>query len=173
MPVAVALVVVCGLVYATVQHDLRSNADDPQIQMAEDAATRLNGGEPARLVAGGPLVDVAHSLSPFTMIFDRTGKPIVSQARLENRVPVPPNGVLLSAVSGENRVTWQPESGVRIATVVVPFRGGYVLAGRSLRDVEQRENELLQLCVIACLVGLVGSAFAAVSAAVATSRSSR
>jgi hypothetical protein len=47
---------------------------------------------------------------------------------------------------GEDRVTWQPEPGVRIAAVVVHFKGtqpGFVLAGRSLREAEVREDNAL------------------------------
>ena len=39
---------------------------------------------------------------------------------------------------GEDRLTWQPEPGVRSATVVVHYQGaqaGFVMAGRSLREV--------------------------------------
>jgi hypothetical protein len=39
-------------------------------------------------------------------------------------------------------VTWQPREGVRIATVTVPWAGGSVMAGRSLRLVEDRESQL-------------------------------
>ena len=52
-------------------------------------------------------------------------------------------------------MTWQPRSGVRIAAVVVPWRGGTVLAGRSLRLVETREDEALLLAAGGWLVGLV------------------
>jgi hypothetical protein len=46
--------------------------------------------------------------------------------------------------NGEDRVTWQPEAGVRIAAVIEGYGGaapGYVLAGRSLREVEIREDQ--------------------------------
>jgi hypothetical protein len=39
-------------------------------------------------------------------------------------------------------VTWQPRPGVRIATVTVPWNGGTVLAGRSLRLVEEHAATL-------------------------------
>jgi len=44
LPLAVATTLLCGLIYAVLEYDLRSGADDPQIQMAEDAATRLDAG---------------------------------------------------------------------------------------------------------------------------------
>ncbi len=42
-------------------------------------------------------------------------------------------------------MTWQPERRVRIATVVVRYEGresGFVLAGRSLREVEERVRRI-------------------------------
>ena len=46
---------------------------------------------------------------------------------------------------GQDRVTWQPEAGVRMATVVVPYKNGFVMAGRSLTEVEKRESQVESL----------------------------
>jgi hypothetical protein len=60
---------------------------------------------------------------------------------LDGKTPLPPLGVLDSVRrSGEDRITWQPAPGVRQAIVVTRFQHGFVLAGRSLRLVEQRES---------------------------------
>jgi hypothetical protein len=66
--------------------------------------------------------------------------------------------MLDAAVSGSpSTVTWQPYTGVRIAAVTVAWKGGFVLAGRSLSRVEQREwnAELIAgsawLCILAAL----------------------
>ena len=56
--------------------------------------------------------------------------------------------------NGINVLTWQPESGVRSAIVVKSYPGGYVLAGRSLQSVEQRETSLEQLLFIGGLATL-------------------
>jgi hypothetical protein len=77
--------------------------------------------------------------------------------RLDGAPQMPPKGVLASATDRQNRITWQPQSGVRIALVVQHFGGtnqnGYVLVGRSLKDAEVRETTLLWMAVAA--VGLV------------------
>ena len=44
LPFAVIVTAFCGLAYVTVQQALRQGANDPQIQMAEDAAAALDGG---------------------------------------------------------------------------------------------------------------------------------
>jgi hypothetical protein len=48
----------------------------------------------------------------------------------------------------KDRITWQPQSGVRSAIVVTQFKGpnpGFILAGRSLREVEIREDDIMHL----------------------------
>ncbi len=166
IPAALVLSVACGLGYASVQQALRGGANDPQVQLAEDAAAALaSGGTPDSVVgpgsavaglAGPGTVDAAVSLAPFVVVYDASGAPLASNARLDGAVPAPPAGVLAAATaSGRNTVTWQPRVGVRIATVSVPWPGGTVLAGRSLRTVEQREDMALLLAGAAWLAGLV------------------
>jgi hypothetical protein len=141
--------------YAIPQQVLRKGANDPQIQMATDLAAILNrfGVEDglrqgARLNAGG-VVDMAHSLSPFLIVYDEQGTPLGSNAQLNGVTPVPPRGVFDYVRShGEERVSWQPVFGahsVRIAAVVERVNGpqpGFVLAGRSMREVEARIEQV-------------------------------
>jgi hypothetical protein len=48
-------------------------------------------------------------------------------------------------------VTWQPRSGVRVATVVLRWSGASVLAGRSLRRVEEMESSIEGLVALGWL----------------------
>jgi hypothetical protein len=166
LPLVVLATLACALVYTTVQQDLRSGANDPQFQLAEDAVAALNAGATPSTLVGAAKVDVARSLAPFLVIFDATGAVIATDGVLDGHDPVPPGGVLDSARSDPpNTVTWQPRAGVRIAQVSLPWRGGTVLAGRSLREVEQREDQLLSVVSAFWLVGLVALAAAALVAA--------
>lgn len=146
--------------YAVVQQDLREGANDPQIQMAEDAAAQLGAGQPVQAVVPRQTVDIATSLAPFMIVFDNNGNPIASSARLNGQIPAIPSGVFDSVrQNGEDRITWQPQPEVRSAIVVTQFKGaqsGFVVAGRSLREVEIRESETLQLS----LLGLAALLFA-------------
>jgi hypothetical protein len=155
LPCAAVVAVACGVAYVEVQQDLRSNANDPQIQLAEDAAVRLNAGaKPADVVPGGS-VDVATSLAPFITIDDASGHVLATSGTLDGQPPAPPGGVLDAArTTGRDVVTWQPRPGVRVALVAVPWRDGVVLAGRSLRLVEQREDNALLIAVAAGITGL-------------------
>jgi hypothetical protein len=167
IPSVVVAGVLSFLVYATVQQSYRNGANDPQLQMANDAAGELSSGSvtPAALTAG-PSVDIASSLAPYTTVFDASGRPIASTATLDGSTPVPPPGVLESAkTDGIDVVTWQPRAGVRQAIVVVPYRSGSgdgtVLVGRSLTEVEHRESELVLMAGLALLFALGASAVGA------------
>ena len=161
LPLAFCLTVLAGLVYAAVQQSYRQGANDPQIQMAEDAAAQLEAGQQPATVAGSTTVDMARSLAPFLIVYDEAGNVLAASVQLDGNVPAIPPGVLTAAQqSGENRLTWQPQQRVRNATVVTHFGGahpGFVLAGRSLREVEARVDQLTQIVGLAWVVGLVGS----------------
>ena len=159
LPVAVLATLGCGLIYVEVQQDLRSGANDPQFQLAGDAAARLDGGAtPGSVVDRSTTVDPSASLASFVIVFDSNHTVLATNATLDGGVPVPPRGMLDAAVSGSpSAVTWQPYAGVRIAAVTVTWKGGFVLAGRSLSRVEQLETnaELIAgsagLCILAAL----------------------
>ena len=166
LPLAALAVALCGLIYLIGQQILRQSANDPQIQMAEDAAAALSNGADAQALLPSGNVDMAHSLAPFLIIFDDSGKVVASNALLDGSTPQLPNGVLDNVrKNGEDRITWQPESGVRIAAVIVPASGtsaGFVLAGRSLREVELREDNIEKLTFVALVVILIGMFFVVV-----------
>jgi hypothetical protein len=150
----------CGLVQVAVQQQYRLSANDPQVQLAQDAARLLAGGVAASaIVPPHAAVDIAESLSPWVVIYDIQGAPIASSGLLHNVVPQVPSGVFTYVSSHrEDRITWEPEPGVRQAVVAVAAKDkGFVVAGRNLREVESRETGLstMVLAVWAVLVGLV------------------
>ncbi|MDQ6856665.1 MAG: hypothetical protein M3Z57_06285 [Candidatus Dormibacteraeota bacterium] len=175
LPFAVLATFAAGLAYGLDQQNLRAAANDPQIQLAEDAAASLDAGAPATSVApAAPArVDIARSLAPFVIVYSLDDKPLASSGALDGAVPVPPSGVLASARTAEDRVTWQPRSGVRIAAVVVAYRGGTVLSGRSLRLVEQRADDALRVTAVLWIGALVLTWLAIVGAALLAERSPR
>ena len=153
LPLAIATAGLCGLAYLTVQQSLRMGANDPQVQMAENAASALNDGASVDAVVPSTDVEITNSLTTFVIVFDDSGKVLASSASLHGAVPSYPLGVLdYTRQKGQDRVTWQPEVGVRMATVVVRYDNGFVLAGRSLREVEKRESQVEQLSGLAMLV---------------------
>lgn len=164
LPLAFLATVLCALVYTAVQQDFRQTANDPQIQMAEDGASFLARGIPPGNIIPIRKSAFRKSLWPFMTVTDAEGKILATSIEDENP-PVPPKGTLEYAERwGMNRITWEPETGVRHATVIVPYytsaassTAGYVIAGRSLREVEKREANLMSQVSIAWLIALLGT----------------
>ena len=156
LPTTVVLAAGVAGIYGTVQQSYRSDANDPQTAIARDAVTRLDGGTDPKVVAAGQPVDLASSLDTHITVYDTAGHSLASTATLNGTTPVIDKGVLDSARStGQDIVTWEPSSGVRVAAVALPWSGGTVVVGRSLQLVEQREDKLFVLCA-----ALGGAAFA-------------
>jgi hypothetical protein len=153
---------VCALVHIAVQQNLRQGANDPQVQLAEDAAAAITGGTQIDQVVPTQKVDISHSLAPWMAVYTNTGVPLLSSGQLNGEVPQLPTGVFdtsnwesvvshhltvfYSYPADENRFTWQPQPGVRQAVVLVHYDSqngvGFVAVGRSLREVEARESQL-------------------------------
>ncbi len=166
---AIATVLALAL-YVIPQQVLRTGADDPQIEMATNLAARLDyygvtdGLRQGELINSGGVVNMARSLSPFLIVYDDQGRPLGSTAQLDGLTPTPPAGVFdYVRTHGEERVTWRPIAGsraVRIAAVVERVDGpqpGFVLAGRSLSEVQSRIGHVQNLAGLAWLamMGLI------------------
>ena len=151
---------VCFLVYVVAQQTWRTAANDPQIQLARDAAASLAAGRAPETVVPRDAVDMGRSLAPFLIVFDANGRVLTASGRLRGQVPGVPKGVLdYVRDRGEDRITWQPIGGVRIASVVVSYSGsqtGYVLAGRSLEETESRVSKFGTLITLAWAATLAG-----------------
>ncbi len=157
---AFVLSICCGLAYLLVQQNIRISANYPQMQMAEDTLPSVSD-------IGLQQVNIETSIAPFVSVFDAQGTVRASNAVIMGgATPVPPSGVFDYAhIHGEDRFTWEPKSGVRIAAVLVYHNDGrtsspgFVLAGRSLREVEILESDLARDTGIVWIIGLIISFF--------------
>ena len=186
IPIGVAITGVSLLAYMAVQQNYRQSLNDPQIQMAEDAARYLaKDYTPVAVVPKGEMVDIAKSLAPWIAVYDESGQSLESSGVLNDAPPQPPAGVFEYArgaigdltdvrrvplgekMAGENRVSWMPRSDVRSAIVVVHIPGnkGFVVAGRNMREVEERERQLGTMVMLGWLVTIIGSLMASFCAA--------
>lgn len=147
VPLALIVTIIFGTIYTVSQQVLRLTANDPQIQVASDLARDAAAGN--TITADSRKVDLALSLSPFVIVLDDKLNIKSSNAYLEGKQPLPPKGVFDYAKTNlDDRVTWQPKKGVRLALVVKYFEGkqkGYIAVGRSLAEVEKRSDDLLKL----------------------------
>lgn len=165
-PIAIATTLLCSLVFAAVQQEMRQSANDPQIQLAEDAAVKLEQGTLPSQVLPENQVEISKSLAPYVVVYDLKGNYLASSATLDGKPPILPPGVFDHAkANGQHRVTWQPRPEVRSATVIVPFKnggGGYVVAGKSLREVEERVDKVKFMALFVWVTVLVVTFAAAI-----------
>lgn len=160
LPLGLVTLILCGLVNLAVQQNYRMSANDPQIQAAEDVAAAISQGKatPDELFSGTP-TEMASSLASFIITYSATGTPIVSSVVLDGKTPSLPNGIAdYLNTHNEDRITWQPKPGVREAVVVTKFSGsqpGFALIGRSLKEVEIREQNLNVFTLAALLAAWI------------------
>lgn len=166
IPLAVVVTALCGLVYVVGQQNLRQAANDPQIQISEDLAGQLGQKKLPSPQTSLDIIDISKSLAPFVIVYDDRGQAIGSTARLNGKAPTLPKGVLeYTKAHKQDRITWEPQKGIRHAIVVTRVENGikgYVLAGRSLREVETRSDLLLKQVSIVWIVILVTSLVAVI-----------
>jgi sensor histidine kinase regulating citrate/malate metabolism len=156
------ITIIFGVIYVTVQQSYRSGANDPQIQLARDINLKLHEGKAVDNFFTDS-INIAQSLSPFAVLYDANGKPLRSSGYLNGKMPELPAGVFdYAKANGEHDVTWQPQSRVRMAMVIVIVSSnsssvGFVAAGRSLQEVEIREHNLITMIFIGWIIciGLV------------------
>jgi len=147
--------IIFGVMYVTEQQSYRSGANDPQVQLARDISSRLNEGESVDKFFSDS-INIAQSLSPFTVLYDENGIPIRSSGYLDGKMPELPPGVFdFAKINREHNVTWQSQSGVRLAMVIVKTNYssvGFIAAGRSLQEVEIREHNLVTIILIGWII---------------------
>jgi hypothetical protein len=61
--------------------------------------------------------------------------------------------------NGESRVTWQPASGLRYASVAIKYDNGYIVAARSLSETERLIDITGKLILSAWLAFVIFTAF--------------
>ena len=164
LPIAFMTTTICALAYVAVQQSYRQSANDPQIQMAEDAAATLEGGSQIQSLSLSGTVNIADSLSPYLVFYNEAGTPTGGNGLLNGQFPALPQGVFnYVRASGEDRITWEPQAGIRDAIVVTRINGstasasGFVMAGRSIREVEKRESNLELITDFIWILTLIGT----------------
>jgi hypothetical protein len=152
----VILTLMGGFASLVFQQMLRRGADQPQIQMAQVYTDKLASGSKAQDVIPAAHVDLRQSLEPFAIFYDDQGVPVSSTGYLSQAIPAPPQGVFTYVrTHGKDRITWQPGPDVRIAAIVQRVPGpnqGFLLAGRSLRVVEEQEGSFWRMVLTAWFI---------------------
>jgi hypothetical protein len=157
---AAIITLLCGIVYITVQQSYRLSANDPQLQLAEDAANAINKGvDPKSLVSSTAAIDISQSLSPYLLIYDARGNVVAGSATLNSKPLKIPQGVIdYIQKNGKDAATWQPAPGVRQAMVgfSTTNKGYITVSGRSLRNTEERISLLGEQVFFGWTMSLLG-----------------
>lgn len=120
----IVLTLLGGAASLTFQQMLRRGADQPQLQMASFYASKIASGIKPGDAIPRSYVDLERSLEPFTIYYTDQGTPIVGNGYLNQALPTPPHGVFSYLRSHKlDRITWQPQSGVRVASVIQRVTG--------------------------------------------------
>jgi hypothetical protein len=148
----------CSIVYLVAQQSLRLGANELPSQLAIETSIKLQNGLSAKDAIPTEKVDITKSLNGFVMVYDSNKSLIATSGVVGNNQPVYPKGVLDNvAQKSEARVTWQPEKGLRFATVAIKYNGGFIVAARSLSETEKLIDKLGQLILLAWLACAVFS----------------
>jgi hypothetical protein len=152
--VLVFVTFVFGVVYVSVRQTWRLGANEPQTSMVQDVVRELNNGRrPDDLFT--EKLDVAVNMAPFIIVYDKYGNPVAGSGYLDGTWPKVPVGVLAASKEGRvNKVIWQPNDRVRIASVSQEADNFYVLGGRSLMVIERKITNFTRWLVVAWLTTL-------------------
>lgn len=136
---------------------LRNGGDREPLLAAATAARQLTSGSaPGSVVPA--VIDMASSPAPFVIVLDARGRILASSGRLNGRTPQLPAGVLAwVAAHGQDRITWQPEPGIREAAVIQAYGGphpGFVLAAQSLQHIYRQQQSIIWTIASAWLAAL-------------------
>jgi hypothetical protein len=143
---------VLGTSYTMVQQSTRLSADDLPLNTAQVARQELQAGSTAGDVIPTLKTDLRNDTSVFMIITDNSEHVLASSAVLSGQTPLPPSGVFsFTQQHGTDHFTWQPQTGIRLATRVVKYgsspNDGFVITGQSLKTYEDRISTYTRLAV--------------------------
>lgn len=138
--------------YAMVQQSTRLSANDLPLATAQTIKHELEGGESPADVVPQVKTDSLTDDTVFAIITDANHQVLASSLNDPQSVR-PPQGVFdYAAVHGEDNVTWQTGAGARLATIVIPYKSGFIVTGQSLNQAEKRVTTYTLLMLVAWLV---------------------
>ena len=158
---SVAILLVSGIlltVYVAVQQCYRRSANDPQTEIAGHILAKINDNSVIQKYLPRDTVEISEDPGVFVELLDSNRRPVYSTGFLYGRYPEIPSGALQYAQKFHvNKITWQPNSQVRIALVIQSTDSpeiGYIISGRSLKTTEIREAALSLLVLVSWILSV-------------------
>lgn len=141
-PFAIVITLIYCALYIVLLQQYRQGLDDPQVQVSQDIALRLEKGGEARQYIPPQEHDLERSYATFVALYSDQQSLIGSSGAIEGVVLAPSHEVFaLVKDKGVHRFSWEPKKHVRIAAVmryVSATTSTYVLVGRNMREGEGR-----------------------------------
>jgi hypothetical protein len=147
---------VLGASYTMVQQSTRLSANDLPLATAQTIKHELESGANASDVIPTLKTDLRKDNSTFVIVTDESQHVLASSADLDGQTPLPPKGVFsFTTVHDSDHFTWQPATGVRLATQVLNYskdaNSGFIITGQSLKQYEDRIGVYTKLALAAWL----------------------
>ncbi len=175
LPALAGVTIIAAIAYVNEQQTWRMTANEPQEWIAQSAANASAQVPTENVpvlaptpedVAPTPVssekIVIERDEAPYTILYDAKRNAVSGTGYLHGVLPQLPSGIFDAAAKhGANRITWQPEPGVRQAIVVLPIKsgplaGGFAVAGRSLAYTEWQEAQLMQRWILGWLIAALG-----------------
>ncbi len=158
----VALVALVSVLFISICYSARTvfrqQANDPQIEVTEQVAGIVRQGVPIdAIVSSAEQIDLNSSKALFVMIFDNERSLAGSSAQLNGEAPSVPSEVFdKTNEMGEYRFDFEPSENLKFAGVMKKIDdSAYVLAGRSLSEMETRAAALEQPLWIGWIISVL------------------
>jgi hypothetical protein len=145
LPFAVCITLLSGLIYFSSQQVIRLSANEMPSLSVDTALARISIGQQLNTILPNIPIELSKPFGFFFSAYNEQKVLTIAQTTVRSAPVSVPSGVLDYAKShGKDRVTWQPETGIRLAIVVVyePRTNTYLVAGRDLTDYEHRIETL-------------------------------
>ena len=151
------LIIIFTTIYIVMQQAIRQEANFASLQLAEQARQDIKNGQGINQLIGQNTTEInSLSTTPFIIALDSNLNIVASSATLDGKMPSIPKGVITatktqtSTTDGANKITWQPETGVRQAIVAITTKDlvssnnkiAYIVTGQSLRLSENLVGQL-------------------------------
>ena len=146
----IAGIFTAGCTYVSFQQIERNNANGHAAMTAKQVIYELENGK--SLQEALPVdTNISTTITPFVFVYDNNKNLVASSS--DNSDIVYPNSCLEQIdKTGENRVTWQPEKGLRFATVGIKYKNGYVIGAYSLSESENTTSHFTITLLIGCIL---------------------
>jgi hypothetical protein len=151
----------CSIAYLVTQQSLRLGANAVPALLAKDTAINLQDGQSPESSIPTKRIDASQSGDGFVMVFDKNKNLVATSGMMKTQVPQYPKGVLAYvAKNGEDRVTWQTQTGLRFASVAIQSKQYYIVGASSLTETENLIDHITKLVMYIWLVCFVGTSIA-------------